>query len=199
MADITIGLNDTLEFDTIIQQDSSATNPVGTITEINEGSTHNNDLNGFQTKTAVFDPSKSGTFKIPVNGQQLTVKVIDNSNVSESEANEKLIHRWILNDMGGTVEDDVGSATGNIDGVKSVNGDWMGGSAYESNGTTDYIKTTTLGSFGSNMDSDFALSFSAKFESNGVFGMSDDMAFNVFSDGSGGTVGALYDNITVSI
>jgi hypothetical protein len=62
MVDTTVSLDDTLELDTIIQQDSNAVNPIGTVTEINDGSTHNN-LNGSQTKTAIFDPPKSGVFK----------------------------------------------------------------------------------------------------------------------------------------
>lgn len=187
MADITMSLDDTLELDTIIQQDSTAVNPIGTVTEINDGSTHNNNLSGFQKKTAIFDPPKSGVFKIPINGQELKVEVIDSSTIQDSEANQKLIHRWVLDDVNDTVKDYVGSATGNVNGATSVNGNWVSESATDGNGSTDYIETSTLGSFGSNLDTDFAFAFSAQFDSNGIFGTVDDMSFNVFSNGSGGT------------
>jgi hypothetical protein len=81
MADITISLDDTLELDTIIKKSTSADNPV----------TYNsNEFNftGIQTHTGIFDPKKSGTNNITINGQTLTVKVTEPTNIPNSVLTE---------------------------------------------------------------------------------------------------------------
>ena len=82
------------------------------------------------------------------------------SAIPDSEADQKLIHRWVLDDVNGVVQDSIGDADGTNNGVSSVSGDWAGGSAGDSDGVDDDILTSTLGNFGSNMDSDFAIAFS---------------------------------------
>jgi len=81
--------------------------------------------------------------------------------VPDSEANQKLLHRWVLNDVdSGTVTDSEGGADGTVkNGLASVSGDYAGGGAGDGDGNDDYAETTTWGSFGSNIDSDFALAF----------------------------------------
>jgi len=59
----------------------------------------------------------------------------------------------------GTATDSIGSANGTVNGVSSVSGTYQGGSAGDGDGTDDYIDVGTLGSFGSNLDTDFAISF----------------------------------------
>ena len=97
--------------------------------------------------------------------------------IPDTEADQKLVHRWVLDDVDtGTATDSVGSADGTVNGVTSVSGDWAGGSAGEGDGTDDYIGTTTWGSFGSNMDSDYALAFS-------VSSATQDVALGVTNSG----------------
>lgn len=98
--------------------------------------------------------------------------------IPDSEANQKLVHRWILDDVGtGTATDSEGSADGTVNGVSNVNGDWAGGSAGDGDGTDDYIETTTLGSYGADLSSDFAVAFSMRLtsisSSAAFFGTSD--------------------------
>jgi hypothetical protein len=55
MADITMGLNDKLELDTIIEESSRAFNPISSIKyEGNESTVHNS--TEIQTNTVIFDP-----------------------------------------------------------------------------------------------------------------------------------------------
>jgi hypothetical protein len=68
------------------------------------------------------------------------------------------IHRWKLDDVAtGTATDSIGSADGTVNGVASVSGTYQGGSAGDGDGSNDYIDVGTLGSFGSNRDTDFAI------------------------------------------
>lgn len=78
--DIEMTTEDTLELDTIIKNDSDATDP---ITKVETSSSYN--LNGFQTKTAVFDPEESGEYDIHINGQILSINVTDASAIPDSE------------------------------------------------------------------------------------------------------------------
>jgi len=79
--------------------------------------------------------------------------------IPDSEANQKLLHRWVLNDVNGTVEDSEGDADGTNNGIQSTGGDWILDAAGEGDGDS-HIATTTLGDFGSSMDSDFAIALS---------------------------------------
>ena len=89
--------------------------------------------------------------------------------IPDSEADQKLIHRWVLDDVNGTVEDSEGDADGTNNGVTSVDGDFAGGSAGDGDGVDDHILTTTLGDFGSQMDSSYAFAFSFETTDNGDF------------------------------
>lgn len=128
---------------------------------------------------SIFEPSalhegELGVLRCQVNGSVGTVPLLDvgegtldvirfqhNNSVYEfgrpkSEADHKLIHRWYLNDVNGTVDDVIGNANGTNNGVSSVAGDWVRGAAGDGDGES-YIDPGTLGNFGSNMASDFAV------------------------------------------
>ena len=81
--DITMSLDDTLELDTIIKKSNIASNPVGTIKYEGSNSTVHN-YSGIQTNTYIFDPQQSGTYTIPVNGQELTVEVTNPSTIPDT-------------------------------------------------------------------------------------------------------------------
>lgn len=77
-SDIEMTTDDTLELDAIIKEWSTPTstitvNPQGTL------SSDSHSLNGFETKTGVFDPDKAGEYKIKINGQTLKISVKDTS------------------------------------------------------------------------------------------------------------------------
>jgi hypothetical protein len=80
MPDITMSLNDTLEIDAIIQESNKPENIIN-ITDGTEGTDF--DLDGIQTHTGIFNRKNSGTYNININGQELTVKVTDPSNVPD--------------------------------------------------------------------------------------------------------------------
>lgn len=82
--------------------------------------------------------------------------------IPRSEADSKLRNRWVFGTLtDGTAEDAVGSADGSVNGVSSASGDWIYEYAGSGDGSSAYIDTTTLGTFGSSMDSsDFAVGFS---------------------------------------
>lgn len=77
--DIEMSLDDTLELDAIIQEwDAESNGVIGNIMYEDSDSTVHNST-GIQTNTYIFDPQESGTYTIPVNGQELTVNVKDSS------------------------------------------------------------------------------------------------------------------------
>ena len=82
--------------------------------------------------------------------------------IPDSEANQKLLHRWLLDDVNGNVDDSEGNADGTNNGVVSVSGSFVGGSAGAGDGSSAHIDTSPLGTFGSNMSSNFAVAFSIK-------------------------------------
>jgi hypothetical protein len=77
MADIKISLDDTLEIDTIVNNWDT---PSNLINDKNDGFK----LSGLQTKTGILQPKDPGTYRIDINGQELTVEVTDPSNVPEA-------------------------------------------------------------------------------------------------------------------
>ncbi len=97
--------------------------------------------------------------KVRDGGALTTVWEASTSSPSASEADAKLAHRWRLDDVNGTITDSVGSADGTNNGVTSAPGDWIGGSAGDGGSGDNYIETTTLGGYGSNMADDFAVAF----------------------------------------
>lgn len=83
--DIIMGLDETLELDLAIDKWNSPNNIINT--------THSKDysLTGIQTKTGIYDPKKSGTHNITINGQTLTVEVTEPTNIPSSVLSENLI------------------------------------------------------------------------------------------------------------
>ena len=84
--------------------------------------------------------------------------------IPDSEADQKLRNRWLLDDVNGTVEDSEGGEDGTNNGVTSVSGNWAGGSAGQGDGDSDYIELTDLGSFGSSLDTNIAAAFSVSID-----------------------------------
>jgi hypothetical protein len=146
MADITMSLDDTLELDTIIEKSRRASNPIGTIKEVDDGTTHNDDINGFQTHTAVFDPSKSGTFKIPINGQELTIKVTDPIDIPASTLTEDLV-AWYRFEDGDARDYASSSEFPNVTWADPTeyNGTSKGATYNSSGGVKDYQKGSNSG------------------------------------------------------
>lgn len=70
--DIEMRLNDVLELDTIIKQWNPPTYQIDVTPDSNVGSDSYN-IDGFQTKTGVFDPKEPGGYTININGQQLYI------------------------------------------------------------------------------------------------------------------------------
>lgn len=107
------------------------------------------------------------------------------SSIPDSEANQKLIHRWTLAEASAPFADSIGSADStSVTGTTQVTGDWIGGAAREGDGSDDVIETTTWGSFGSDMDSDWAIAFSisGSFDTSGyVSGAFDDDESTLFN------------------
>lgn len=156
-----MSVDDTLELDTIIKESTIASDP---ITEIRyEGSKSNeHSQNGIQTHTEIFRPKKSGTYEIDVNGQTLKIKVISNNIIPDSA-----IHRWKFNEgSGSTATDSIGSADATLSTTSMwINGDWNGGYAVGGDGSDDSVDLTTLGSFGSNLGTGFAIAFTIQHSS----------------------------------
>ena len=73
-----MSLDDTLELETIIEESSKPLTPV----TVNSSLGYNE--SGFGTYTYVFDPTESGTHKLSINGQQLTVEVTDPNDIPDS-------------------------------------------------------------------------------------------------------------------
>lgn len=78
--DIIMSLEDTLELDAVIKEWD---NPNSIITD----SESKFEMSGFHTSTGVLDPKESGTHKIVVNGQELTVKVNEQNTIPDSATN----------------------------------------------------------------------------------------------------------------
>jgi hypothetical protein len=113
MAGIKMNPDETLEIDTIIKEDSNAVDPISNITHRKEETDHIDDFIGFQTKTSVFDPPKPGLYDIKINGQDLTIKVINPNNMP----NDGIIHNWLINEGSGSkVTDSEGSKIGDSKG-----------------------------------------------------------------------------------
>jgi len=67
--------------------------------------------------------------------------------IPDSEADQKLIHRYYLGANEPFI-DQIGDADATNNGTTEVSGDWVAGTAHEGNGTDAYIDLTTLGDFG---------------------------------------------------
>lgn len=74
---------------------------------------------------------------------------------------DSAIHHWRMDEgTGDTVADNIGTADGTRNGPTWTSGTWVGDYALDGDGTDDYVETTSWGTFGSQMDSNWAVSFS---------------------------------------
>lgn len=89
MSDIKMSLDDTLELDAIIQEWDPNSNDIIKVT-----SNKTYDLNGIKKHTGVFNPTESGEHTIEINGQILTIEVIDDEIIPDSVSDD-LIHAYI--------------------------------------------------------------------------------------------------------
>jgi len=81
--------------------------------------------------------------------------------IPDSEANQKLIHRWYLSEDTDPFVDQIGSSNGTNNGTTQVTGQqYIDGAAREGDGVGDFVDVGTLADFGSNMDTDFAIGLS---------------------------------------
>lgn len=133
--DIKITTEDTLELDAIIRAWNAKSNSMVDVKDGTEGTDFN--LGGIQTNTAIFDPIKSGTYNIDVNGQKLTVKVEEASTIPDSVVDN--FDTALYDDQNNTLSDyytgDVNSfaraTTTAYDGNYSLQGDGGTGSGIE--------------------------------------------------------------------
>ena len=100
------------------------------------------------------------------NTDSVTVEI--EAAIRDSEADQKLFRRWVLDDVNGSVSELVEGDDGTNNGVTSVSGDWVGGSAGEGDGVDDHILTSTLGDFGSNLDTGWAVALSIEMTDSGA-------------------------------
>jgi hypothetical protein len=123
--DIKMTTDDTLELDAIINEWST---PSSAITVNPQGSlrSDSHSLNGFETKTGVFDPDKAGEYEIKINGQILSINVKDASVIPDSalaryEFEQSVSDSWNDNDLIDNTSE--GYRTGKIDNyAKSLDG-----------------------------------------------------------------------------
>lgn len=82
--------------------------------------------------------------------------------IPESEADQKLIHRWTLEDADeeGGIKDKIGSADAIENEISAVEGDFILGAGAQRDGIGGFSNVGTLGSFGSSLNDDFAIAFS---------------------------------------
>lgn len=85
------------------------------------------------------------------------------SQIPDSEADQKLSHRWYLSEDSGPFADEIGSNDGTDNGTTQVTGDYVDGAARSADGTAN-ISTGSFGDWpvGTSSDS-FALAFTVKF------------------------------------
>jgi len=118
-----------------------------------------------------------------IDGTDITGATIDGTDVQEITVDgqtvfsatppipSSAIHHWKIDEGSGTtVADSVGSADGTINGATWDTGTYVGGAYLDFDGSNDDVDTTTLGNFGSNMFSEFAVALTFKTTQNeGVF------------------------------
>ena len=75
---------------------------------------------------------------------------------------DSAIHQLKLDEDSSTFADSIGSEDATNQGTSRVTGDYLGGAARSGDGSDQYIEWTSLGDFGSNMDSDFAVLFTVE-------------------------------------
>jgi hypothetical protein len=83
------------------------------------------------------------------------------SAIPDSEAGQKLIHRWYLSEDSGPFVDQIGSANVTDNGTTQKSGDWVDGEARQGDGASAYLESSTMwGSFGSQLSDPHAFAFS---------------------------------------
>jgi hypothetical protein len=169
---ITMSVDESLELDYLVEKIND-----DAVNIINEPSNASTTLDYIKTQSTVFDPPKTGKYTFDIDSQTIEIEVTD--------IPDRAIHRWKINEGSGTtLSDSIGSANGTVNGSTWVSNNWTGGYALDGNGTDNYIDVGTLGNFGSNMDSDFAIALTLKTTNgNGRFcGIDDDPngAFTAF-------------------
>jgi hypothetical protein len=155
MADqsITMDVDETLELDYIVKQISEET-----ITVTSEPTDGSATINHINKSFGVFNPSETGIYKLDIDGQIVTIDV---TNIPSSEADQKLKHRWYLSEDNDPFIDQVGTVDGTNSGTSKVTGpNFVKKTARRGNGTDSYIKTGTLGNFGSDLEGNYAIAFS---------------------------------------
>ena len=96
-----------------------------------------------------------------------SLQLAEAPDIPDSEADQKLAHRWLLDDVNSIVVDLIGSADGSNNGVTSVAGDYAGGSAGDGNGADNDI-VADLNGFGSEMSGGFAVAWTMETEEGGT-------------------------------
>ena len=79
-------------------------------------------------------------------GEGSLVKLVDDNGMlrlqtlspPNTEADDKLLHRWAITEVDGTLEDSIGSADGTNNGITEVKGDYAGGIAGDGGSGSDY-------------------------------------------------------------
>lgn len=104
-----MSLDDVLELDTIIEQSNKASDPIK-VKDGSEGTDFN--LEEIQTHTTIFNPTNPDTYNISINGQELTIKVLDPSNIPD-----KLVDNGVLHDFYSVNTKSPGNYTLNTDSI----------------------------------------------------------------------------------
>lgn len=159
MADITLSLDDTLELDEIIKEWSRTDSNLNL-----NGDESSFDISGLQTKTSILNPQEPGKYTITINGQDLSVEVTDPSTIPDSA----VLHYPIRERTDPTVVEVLQGADATANGTTNISGGWYDGYAESGDGSGDYIRSTDWGSFGSGMDSGWAISFTVQTSSTGT-------------------------------
>jgi len=145
MTDVTMSLDDTLELDTIIKESNKPIQPINSVKHDIDGSSHKNQLQGIQTNTVIFNPPKSGTYTIKINGQELNIKVTDSVIIPDSVDNF-----WPMNDDSTFLKDTKSGRNLSLTGG-SWSGDVLeldGDNDFASNGNTYFDALEDFSLFG---------------------------------------------------
>jgi hypothetical protein len=134
--DIEMSIDDTLELDTIIEKWNLNENLISV-----DRSEYN--LEGIQTKTAVFDPTGTGEYNITINGQELNINVIKNTTVPDSVLTENLIAWYRFED--GDARDYTNDLDENFADSNAYDGTVNGAEFKQDKGVTDF--STKRGAF----------------------------------------------------
>lgn len=148
MADITMSIDDTLELDAIIEKSNSIKNAI--TYDSNEF-----ELTGIQTHTGIFDPNKTGTHSIEINGQTLTVRVVDKGGISDVIKSENLVS-WQRFEDGDARDYASDSRNPSISWADGTEYDWTinGATHSSSGGVTDLESGSSSGYFDFNGSND---------------------------------------------